>query len=209
MVTKQERKELTAKRKREQILDAALAVFSRKGFGEATIPDIAHEAGVAVGTIYTYYQSKHDLLVSILERYVVTESLVKILGQQLETEEIKFITSLLEDRINFSFENADRLLFLFSEVQRDPESRQQYIQRVVKPRLAQVEKYLESRIASGTFRPLNVNVIARAIVGIVTGFMVLYRLEGESGACYGVRRQELAVELANFLLRGLLRATED
>jgi AcrR family transcriptional regulator len=208
MVTKKERKELTAKPKKEQILDAALAVFSRKGFGEATIPDIAHEAGVAVGTIYTYYQSKHDLLVSIIERYVVTESLVKLWGQQPKTKDIKFITSLLEDRIDLGFENADRLLFLFSEIQRDPESRQQYIERVVRPMLALIGKYLESRIVSGTFRPLNVNIIARAIVGIVIGFMVLYRLEGEAGECYGIRQQELATELANFVLRGL-QATED
>lgn len=208
MVTRQEQKELTAKRKKEQILDAALAVFSRKGFGEATIPDVAHEAGVAVGTIYTYHQSKRDLLVSILERYLITESLVRLLGQQPETKDIKFITSLLEDRINFSFENADKLLFLFSEIQRDPELRQQYNERVVRPMLALAEKYLESRIISGTFRPLNINVIARAILGIVMGFMVLYRLESESGACYGIRQQELAKELANFVLRGL-QAKED
>ena len=39
-------------RKRKQILNAALAVFSQKGYGESTVPDIAREAGVAVGTIY-------------------------------------------------------------------------------------------------------------------------------------------------------------
>ena len=203
MVTKQEQKELIVKRKKEQILDAALAVFSRKGFGEATIPDVAHEAGVAVGTIYTYYQSKRDLLVSIIERYVVTESLIKLLAQQPETKDVKFITSLLEDRINFGFGNADRLLFLFSEIQRDPEARQQYIERVIKPMLVLVERYLESRIESGSFHPMNVNIIARAIVGIVIGFMVLYRLEGESGACYKMHQQELAAELASFVLRGL------
>ena len=208
MVTKQEQKELIVKRKKEQILDAALAVFSRKGFGEATIPDVANAAGVAVGTIYTYYQSKRDLLVSIIERYVVTESLIKLLAQQPETKDVKFITSLLEDRINFGFGNADRLLFLFSEIQRDPEARQQYIERVIKPMLVLVERYLESRIVSGSFHPMNVNIIARAIVGIVIGFMVLYRLEGESGACYKMHQQELAAELANFVLRGL-QATKD
>ena len=203
MLTKQKRKELIVKRKKEQILDAALAVFSRKGFGEATVPDVAREAGVAVGTIYTYYQGKHDLLISIIERYLVTEGLVKLLRQQPETEDIEFIHLLLEDRINFGFDNADRLLFLFSEIERDPGLRQQYFERVVDPMLTTFEKYLESRIVSGTFRPLKTNIIARVVVGMVIGFMVLYRLEGESGACCEISRQELAAELANFAFRGL------
>jgi AcrR family transcriptional regulator len=66
MVTRQERKGQAAKYRRQQILDAALSVFSKKGYGEATVPDIAREAGVAVGTIYNYYDSKRDLLMSLI-----------------------------------------------------------------------------------------------------------------------------------------------
>ena len=73
MARREERKEQITEYRQKQILDAALAVFSRKGYGEATIPDIAREAGVAVGTIYNYYESKRDLLVSLVDAYVVTE----------------------------------------------------------------------------------------------------------------------------------------
>ncbi len=38
MASRSQRKELVTERRRKQILDAALAVFSRKGYGEATIP---------------------------------------------------------------------------------------------------------------------------------------------------------------------------
>ncbi len=53
--------------RREQILEAALRVFARKGFDKATNKDIAHEAGITAGLIYHYFKSKEDLLKAALE----------------------------------------------------------------------------------------------------------------------------------------------
>ncbi len=54
--------------KREAILRAAIDVFAARGFFNAQVADIARSAGVAAGTVYLYFQSKDDLLVSIFER---------------------------------------------------------------------------------------------------------------------------------------------
>jgi len=54
--------------KRDRILAAATQVFARHGFFGAQVADIARQAGVAAGTVYLYFQSKDDLLVSIFER---------------------------------------------------------------------------------------------------------------------------------------------
>lgn len=54
--------------KREAILRAAIRVFARHGYFNAQVADIAREAGVAAGTVYLYFRSKDDLLVSIFER---------------------------------------------------------------------------------------------------------------------------------------------
>ncbi|BAT70979.1 TetR/AcrR family transcriptional regulator, fatty acid metabolism regulator protein [Thermosulfidibacter takaii ABI70S6] len=53
--------------KRERILKAAEKVFASKGFYPARITDIAKEAGVAEGTIYIYFDSKEDLILSIFK----------------------------------------------------------------------------------------------------------------------------------------------
>lgn len=53
--------------KRGRILDAAEEVFARRGFHGARVTDIARLAGVADGTIYLYFKSKDDLLVSLFE----------------------------------------------------------------------------------------------------------------------------------------------
>src|SRR6266550_3493705 len=53
--------------KRERILDAAIKVFAAEGFYNAKVSQIAHAAGVADGTIYLYFKSKDDLLISLFE----------------------------------------------------------------------------------------------------------------------------------------------
>jgi TetR/AcrR family transcriptional regulator, fatty acid metabolism regulator protein len=49
----------------DAIIDAAKKVFAEKDFAKATISEIAGLAGVADGTIYEYFQSKEDILLSI------------------------------------------------------------------------------------------------------------------------------------------------
>lgn len=48
--------------KYHRILDAAIKVFAEQGFHQATISQVAREAGVADGTIYLYFKNKADIL---------------------------------------------------------------------------------------------------------------------------------------------------
>jgi TetR/AcrR family fatty acid metabolism transcriptional regulator len=54
--------------KRDAILRAAIDTFASRGFFNAQVADVARAAGVAAGTVYLYFKSKDDLLVSIFER---------------------------------------------------------------------------------------------------------------------------------------------
>src|SRR5690349_10076768 len=54
--------------KRDAILRAAIDVFADRGYFIAQVADVARAAGVAAGTVYLYFKSKDDLLVSIFER---------------------------------------------------------------------------------------------------------------------------------------------
>src|SRR5215218_9272364 len=54
--------------KRDAILRAAIDVFAERGFFNAQVADVARAASVAAGTVYLYFRSKDDLLISIFER---------------------------------------------------------------------------------------------------------------------------------------------
>jgi len=51
----------------EALLRAAIDTFAARGFFNAQVADIARAAGVAAGTVYLYFRSKDDLLISIFE----------------------------------------------------------------------------------------------------------------------------------------------
>ena len=50
-----------------KILDAALAEFGEKGFGESSIVSITQRAKVALGTFYTYFDSKEELFAALVQ----------------------------------------------------------------------------------------------------------------------------------------------
>ena len=51
--------------KHQQIIEAAVRVFARNGYYNSRVSDIAREAGVASGTIYLYFKTKEEILVSL------------------------------------------------------------------------------------------------------------------------------------------------
>jgi len=51
--------------KHRQIVDAAVRVFARNGYYNSRVSDIAREAGVASGTIYLYFRTKDEILVTL------------------------------------------------------------------------------------------------------------------------------------------------
>ena len=54
--------------RRNQILDAAVATFSRKGLHQTTIEDIRLEAGLSRGAVYHYFKAKEDIIDAIRQR---------------------------------------------------------------------------------------------------------------------------------------------
>src|SRR5436305_4050045 len=99
-------KQLIALR-RGQILEAATKVFAEKGFHRATTKDIARAAGIAEGTIYTYFASKTDLLLGILDRLNETEQRPEHFNAALEGDFRAFLMAYLRQRTATLWSNAE------------------------------------------------------------------------------------------------------
>jgi TetR/AcrR family fatty acid metabolism transcriptional regulator len=54
--------------KPQQIVDAAIRVFARNGYYNSRVSDIAREAGIASGTIYLYFKTKDEILVTLFRQ---------------------------------------------------------------------------------------------------------------------------------------------
>jgi AcrR family transcriptional regulator len=53
--------------KRKGILDAAIKLFSEKGYEQTSIEELAREAGIGKGTIYSYFETKRDIVRAFCE----------------------------------------------------------------------------------------------------------------------------------------------
>jgi AcrR family transcriptional regulator len=62
-LTREEKKAQT----RERLLDAASKVFARKGFAATSLDEVAEEAGVTKGAVYSNFSSKEDLVRAVLD----------------------------------------------------------------------------------------------------------------------------------------------
>jgi len=88
--------------KRDSILRAATKVFAQNGYFQSQVADVARVAGVAAGTVYLYFKSKDDLLVSIFERSmreVIAEGRAALDGVKDPAERLRLIAHLHLSRL--------------------------------------------------------------------------------------------------------------
>lgn len=168
------RRERNKLRNRQEILDAALEVFSDKGYYDASIQDIAVRAEFAIGTIYALFGTKEELYRELLIGYVqdATVSLTTALDEGANEYEqllnyVKAKGRLFENRIKLT-----RLIFTETlgtgvafKASPNPELKKMY--DIWHFRLAEV---FEQGIAHGVFRDADPFALAVALEGLTNAF---------------------------------------
>ena len=70
---------MKAGKRKQAIVEAATECFARRGYHDTSISHIIDRAGIARGTFYLYFKSKHDVFRFILDAYI------KHIGDQIKT----------------------------------------------------------------------------------------------------------------------------
>ncbi|MGZ8868331.1 MAG: TetR/AcrR family transcriptional regulator [Thermoanaerobaculia bacterium] len=68
------RQVVRSERSRRHILDAALKLFSHRGYGATSVNDIAEEAGLSKGNLYHHFPDKETIFRELLDRYFLAMS---------------------------------------------------------------------------------------------------------------------------------------
>lgn len=87
---------------RQQLLDAAAAVFSERGYARATTKAIAGAAGVSEGTIYRHFADKKELFRAVFadrnaSNFDAITELPELAGTKTVRENLRFLIRAIED----------------------------------------------------------------------------------------------------------------
>ncbi len=189
--------------RREQILDAALSVFAKKGFDRASNKDIAQAAGITTGLIYHYFASKAALLKSLLEersplnriRQVYTEmegqppevmlrSLANRVLDVVEDRKVQHVFRIFLPELLFNQTIASLGL------------------RGIQEGTRYLETYFQKQIDLGVIRPVDPSLAAQTFMGEVMGYILRRQLLRDPMALK-YSRDEIVNHLVELTLKGL------
>ena len=196
---------LSADKRRQQIVEAAVELFSRKGFRGTRTREIAEAAGISEAMIYRHFATKRELYSAIIEAKSATEELLASAATAAQGKDdagvlravgLKMIEQTVRDP------SLMRLL-LFSALEGHELSEIFFESRV--KRLHQfLSRYIRIRIKEGRFRSMDALVAARGFIGMIVHYLLIHEL-------FGVKRPrrsspEEVVELfVSVFLKGIER----
>ncbi|HYX82795.1 MAG TPA: TetR/AcrR family transcriptional regulator [Gemmatimonadales bacterium] len=148
----------------EEILGAALEVFTDRGFAATKLEDIAKRAGVTKGTIYLYFDSKEALFKALIRETIVP---VIAQGEALAQRFTGSARDLLERLVReyWRLVGETSLLgipkLMIAEANNFPELARFYYEEVVTRGHRLMAGVIQRGIKAGEFRPVNVLLAAK------------------------------------------------
>lgn len=185
-------KRLPAPKRKEQLLDCALELFSRVGYARATTAQLAQKAGVTEPIIYRHFDSKRDLFVALIHRTA------------------KRTLQRWEDRLDGVDDAPDRLRWILSGNPMTHEGQEEYrvllqaitevedpeVHRAVTKHFTDLHKFITKELASAQHdkkltKIFSAELVAWILIDVGLGYGVLDALrvpkQGEDKEGHSVR----------------------
>jgi AcrR family transcriptional regulator len=170
-----------SKERTEQILQAALVVFSQLGFDRARMEDIAAQAGLSPATLYLYFENKQAIVTAINELLFTAE----LAGfQQLRAapgtarERILLMVDAIAGELEQQRATMAIVYEFFAMGLRQPSARQ-VLQAFLRETQAALAALVQEGMARGEFRPTGASQIAAAIAAMIEGTLLLWGYDPE------------------------------
>lgn len=153
--------------RREQILEAAIQVFSRKGYHNTSIHDIIERAGIARGTFYLYFENKRQIFDTILDQFLEDlDAAVQTVRLDPEAPPpLEQVRANLIRVLRLLLEHPARSRILFHHAVSLDEEADQRLARFYEGLKRRIQASLETGIRMGLVRPCHVEVVSACILG--------------------------------------------
>ncbi len=196
----------TLEERKAQILKAAITCFARKGYQQATMNDVAAEAGLSKGGVYWHFGSKQKLFVALLES-VISDAESKLLQDTNSQASVRErLCSRLEAFTAF-IQESQELISLQIDVWAQNKLDSQINQRakcVYGGFRRSLTQLIEQGIVNGEFKWVDSTALASILVALYDGLMVQWMIDETA-----VDWDAVTGTLMNTLVAGLLTSEKN
>jgi AcrR family transcriptional regulator len=154
-----------AARRREQLLEAALALFSERGYRSTSVRDITRAAGVTEAVLYHYFANKVGLWAAVLATYAPFSRVAEVLTEAAAAPVDEALRALGYELLRLLRAREQLMLTLLSEAPTEPDVAT-VLDRFVQGVTTALGTFLADRQARGEIAPdIDVQAVARAFQG--------------------------------------------
>jgi len=152
---------------RERLIDAATKVVARQGFHAATVDQIAEEAGFSVGALYSNFDGKDDLFLSVFDGHLRWyEERLRAAAAAPDTHRAfrDWMDALTEDR-------EQLLIFIefWAYAVRKPKLRRSFAARLAEIRAAMAAAIEQRAASTGNDVPVPAETLALVLLAVGRG----------------------------------------
>jgi AcrR family transcriptional regulator len=165
------KRELQREERRSQILDAALTVFSSKGFHASNVSDVAAQAGVSQGTIYWYFDSKEELFTAAMLSVFADfgqEALASLEVCETASEKLRALGQRMQEFVG----QVEGIFIMFLGYWASSSSREEagrfWVDVLVEYK-DMIVAIIEEGVKNGEFRPVDAEALVWALMAAYDG----------------------------------------
>ena len=194
------RDRVTAPERRQLIIQAALTLFSQKGFRGTTTREIAREAGVSEATIFKHFATKETLYSAIIDAKARAEEVLAAASQAAAARDDAGVLTAVATTILSRVEKDPTFmrLLLYSALEGHALSEMFFSTQVRRTHLFLAD-YIASRIQEGAFRAVDPLLAARGFIGTVIHYLLIHEIFGVPRPAHASSGEVIALYVEIFL----------
>ncbi len=197
--------------RREQILQTAVSLFSKRGFKGTTTKEIATAAGVSEAMVFRHFENKDALYGAILDTKGCQDGVHRFPWEENEVlraaieqkDDFAVFYNIAFDALNKHESDVGFMRLLFYSALEEHKLAEMFFHEFIEKIYQFIGAYIETRQNDGAFREMNPRIAVRAFLGMLIHHSLNNILWDKNRVILDIPNEEAARNFADILLRGI------
>ena len=202
---------MSGDKRREQILQTAVDLFSQRGFRGTTTKEIARVSGVSEAMVFRHFATKDALYGAILDNKGCQDGVHKFPWEENEVlrkavedkDDFAVFYNIAFDAINKHHSDVGFMRLLFYAALEEHELAERFFNEFVERIYQFIGEYIAIRQQDGAMREINPRIVVRSFMGMMIHHSLNNILWDKKRTLLNISNEEAAKNFAEILLRGV------